>query len=148
MTEFVVVVDKKKFTLDVIDPGEGISNPERIYHCRCAVGMEGFRTPSDEYKTGAKSRTPDWQAPSWAEAPLVPGRIYEYGTQFNPYNHGLISLHAIDEKGHARTGYALHGTKNEASIPGAASHGCIRLKEKDIKWLYQNLPANTLVIIR
>lgn len=89
MSSLVIVVDKKKFTLDVIDPGDGAEDPKRVHHCRCAVGMEGFRTPSDEYKTGPRSRTPDWMAPRWAEEPLHPGTIYEYGTQFNPYMHGL-----------------------------------------------------------
>ena len=144
----IIIIDRDKFRLDVIDPGAGSEDPKRVHSCRCAVGMEGFETPKDEYKTGPRSRTPDWRAPSWAETPLTPGTIYEFGTPFNPYQHGLISIHAIDQKGERRTGYALHGTKNEASIPGYASHGCIRLKEKDIKWLYTHIPDNTLVIIR
>jgi len=28
-----------------------------------------------------------------------------------------------------------------------ASHGCIRLSEEDAKWVYQNIPRGTLVII-
>lgn len=148
MSNLIVVVDRKRFRLDVIDPGVGEDNPLRIHSCRCAVGMEGYRTPADEYKTANRSRKPDWLAPSWAESPLVPGRIYKYGSQFNPYASGLITLKALDEHGDPRTGYALHGTKNEASIPGAASHGCIRLMHHDVDWLYKNLLDNTLVIIR
>jgi lipoprotein-anchoring transpeptidase ErfK/SrfK len=148
MSNLIVIVDRKHFRVDVIDPGPNEDNPLRIHSCRCAVGMEGYRTPADEYKTGPRSRKPDWLAPSWAEMPLTPGRVYKYGSQFNPYAGGLISLKAIDEKGEPRTGYALHGTKNEASIPGAASHGCIRLLDADIKWMYDNLKENTLVIIR
>ncbi len=148
MSNLIVVIDRKRFKLDVIDVKRGDKDPKRVYSCRCAVGAEGYRTPADEYKTGPRSRTPDWRAPSWAEAPLEPGTIYKFGTQLNPYENGLISLRAVDEKGEPRTGYALHGTKNEASIPGAASHGCIRLKKKDIFWLYSHLKDNTLVIIR
>lgn len=148
MSDLIIVIDKGKFTLDVIDPGQGAANPRRVHTCPCAIGAEGFRTPADEYKMGARSRTPDWMAPKWAESPLVPGRIYEFGMMFNPYAHGLITLHAIDEQGQTRTGYAIHGTKNEASIPGPGSHGCIRLKKVDILWLYQHTIDNTLVIIR
>ncbi len=144
----IIVVDKSKYQLVVIDPGNGTQDPKRLRVCPCAIGMEGFRTPSDEYKTGPRSRAPDWQAPQWAEPPLTAGEIYKFGTLYNPYQHGLISLRALDEQGKPRTGYALHGTKNEASIPGAASHGCIRLKRADILWLYEHIADNTLVIIR
>lgn len=144
----VIIVDRDLFQVQVVDPGLPGDNPERVRSMRCAVGMTGFRTPVDEYKTGARTLTPDWRAPSWVEPPLEPGKIYEFGEPFNPYRHGLISLRALDAKGNPRTGYAIHGTTNEASIPGAASHGCIRLKEHHIKWLYDNIPDNTLVIIR
>ncbi|BDR74047.1 hypothetical protein K144316041_27550 [Clostridium tetani] len=29
-----------------------------------------------------------------------------------------------------------------------ASHGCVRLKDEDIKWMYNNIPRNTLVVIQ
>lgn len=29
-----------------------------------------------------------------------------------------------------------------------ASHGCIRLKDENIKWIYNNIPRNTLVVIQ
>lgn len=148
MSDLIIVIDKSKFRVNVIDPGQGTVDPRRVHSCRCAIGAEGFRTPSDEYKLGLRTLRPDWEAPAWVEPPIVPGRTYEFGSMLNPYMHGLITLRAIDEEGIARTGYAIHGTKNEASIPGPGSHGCIRLKKSDILWLYQHTVDNTLVIIR
>lgn len=44
-------------------------------------------------------------------------------------------------------GYLLHGTPNEATIGRAATHGCIRLRDEDITWLYENIPLGTRVFI-
>jgi hypothetical protein len=44
--------------------------------------------------------------------------------------------------------YGIHGTTKESSIGQSASHGCIRMFNKDIKELYDFVPVGTTVIIR
>jgi hypothetical protein len=44
-------------------------------------------------------------------------------------------------------GYLLHGTPYVESIGRAATHGCIRLHDEDIEWLYDNVPIGTPVYI-
>lgn len=44
-------------------------------------------------------------------------------------------------------GYLLHGTPHVASIGRAATHGCIRLRDEDITWLFENVPIGTPVYI-
>jgi hypothetical protein len=44
-------------------------------------------------------------------------------------------------------GYLLHGTPDQASIGTAATHGCIRLRDEDIEWLYTYVPIGTKVYI-
>ncbi len=44
--------------------------------------------------------------------------------------------------------YGIHGTTNPTSIGRAASHGCIRMFNNDIKELYEIVPVGTPVIIR
>jgi hypothetical protein len=44
-------------------------------------------------------------------------------------------------------GYMLHGTPREESIGRAATHGCIRLREDDIAWLYEFVRIGTRVYI-
>ncbi len=44
-------------------------------------------------------------------------------------------------------GYLLHGTPDKQSIGMAATHGCIRLRDEDIEWLYDNVPVGTKVYI-
>ena len=44
-------------------------------------------------------------------------------------------------------GYLLHGTPDKQSIGFAATHGCIRLRDEDIEWLYTYVPVGTKVYI-
>ncbi len=44
-------------------------------------------------------------------------------------------------------GYYFHGTPHEDTIGDAATHGCIRLYDEDIEWLYQHVPVGTPVFI-
>jgi lipoprotein-anchoring transpeptidase ErfK/SrfK len=55
------------------------------------------------------------------------------------------------ELGHFRLalgdGYLLHGTPYNNSIGAAVTHGCIRLRDEDIEWLYDNVPVGTKVYL-
>lgn len=42
-------------------------------------------------------------------------------------------------------GYLLHGTPHAESVGQASSHGCMRLADADIGWLYRRLPVGTRV---
>jgi lipoprotein-anchoring transpeptidase ErfK/SrfK len=44
-------------------------------------------------------------------------------------------------------GYALHGTDKPSSIGQAVSHGCVRLRNEDIAYLYSIVPVGTPVFI-
>ena len=44
-------------------------------------------------------------------------------------------------------GYLLHGTPYKESIGLAATHGCVRLRDEDIEWLYEHIPVGTKVYI-
>jgi len=44
-------------------------------------------------------------------------------------------------------GYMIHGTPDEKSIGRAITHGCARLGDDDIKWLYEFIPDGTPVFI-
>jgi lipoprotein-anchoring transpeptidase ErfK/SrfK len=55
------------------------------------------------------------------------------------------------ELGHFRLalgdGYQLHGTPYTNSVGAAVTHGCIRLRDEDIEWLYDNVPVGTRVYL-
>jgi hypothetical protein len=45
-------------------------------------------------------------------------------------------------------GVGLHGTPYKETIGTASTHGCIRLHDADITWLYANVPVASRVTIR
>lgn len=44
-------------------------------------------------------------------------------------------------------GFLLHGTPDQATIGTATTHGCIRLLDADIEWLYENVPVGATVVV-
>lgn len=57
---------------------------------------------------------------------------------------GSLGSYALDLGG----GYLIHGTTNEASIGEASTHGCIRVRADDLRWLFDNIPLGTRVLVR
>lgn len=45
-------------------------------------------------------------------------------------------------------GYLLHGTRNQRGVGTATTHGCLRLRDEDITWLFLNVEVGTPVLIR
>jgi hypothetical protein len=72
------------------------------------------------------------------------------GTLFIP-PHGTANRRIPGELGRFKldlgNGYLLHGTPYENTIGDAATHGCVRLYDEDIAWLYANVPVGTPVFI-
>ena len=56
---------------------------------------------------------------------------------------GELGAHMLD----TGNGFLLHGTPHKATIGTAATHGCIRLRDDDIQWLYDMMPVGTKVYI-
>lgn len=89
------------------------------------------------------------------EDPTILGTYYlkDRGTQFfaKKIMEGAANWIRIDGN------YLIHGLprdenwvirkSEEAKIGSAASHGCVRLREVDAQWMYDNIPQNTMVII-
>jgi hypothetical protein len=45
-------------------------------------------------------------------------------------------------------GYLLHGTPDQMSIGTATTHGCIRLSDEDLEWIFERVPVGTPVRVR
>ena len=64
---------------------------------------------------------------------------------------GTKNAQIAGELGHFRLdmgdGFLLHGTPYAKSIGAAVTHGCVRLHDEDIEWLYENVPVGTKVYI-
>jgi lipoprotein-anchoring transpeptidase ErfK/SrfK len=56
---------------------------------------------------------------------------------------GELGYHMLD----TGNGFLVHGTPHKKSIGTAATHGCIRLRDQDIAWLYEMIPVGARVYI-
>jgi hypothetical protein len=57
---------------------------------------------------------------------------------------GNLGRYALD----LGRGYLIHGTTDQASIGAASTHGCIRVGDDNLLWLFDNIPLGTRVIVR
>jgi lipoprotein-anchoring transpeptidase ErfK/SrfK len=57
---------------------------------------------------------------------------------------GELGKYALD----LGNGYLLHGTPDQTSIGTATTHGCIRLPDDELEWLYRHIPVGAEVHVR
>jgi len=68
--------------------------------------------------------------------------IPPFGTNQRKYA-GVLGTHRLN----LGDGYALHGTNKPETVGRSVSHGCVRLRNGDIAWLYDNVQVGTPVFI-
>ena len=57
---------------------------------------------------------------------------------------GELGKYALD----IGNGFLLHGTPDQSTIGQAVTHGCIRLADEDLEWLYQYVPVGAAVVVK
>ncbi len=97
-----------------------------------AVGQADWKTPTGEFKIINKIENPAWQHPITKDE-IPPGPDNPLGTRWI----GFWS------DGQAQIGF--HGTNQEELIGEAVSHGCVRMRNRDIQDLYQRVEVGTAV---
>jgi L,D-transpeptidase ErfK/SrfK len=99
-----------------------------------AVGRAGWETPTGQFKVIEKIRNPGWTNPFTGEvAPPGPD---------NPLGERWIAFWT-DGKNFV----GFHGTPNPESVGRAASHGCVRMFNADIRKLFEMVKVGTPVIV-
>ncbi len=101
-----------------------------------AVGKPGWETPTGSFKISHKVKNPSW------ESPLEKGVFIPPGPS-NPLGDRLIVFAELGSKGFV----GFHGTPNESLIGQAVSHGCVRMRNNDIRALFERVKVNTPVVV-
>lgn len=120
-TNTLIIVDKSSRRVNFY------RNCKLVRSMPCAIGKASTQTPSGKYKVLEKIQN----RPYYKDH--IPG-----GDPRNPLGKYWLGI---------GNGYALHGTNNEGSIGGAVSHGCMRMYNSDIQWLYNQAKQGTTVLI-
>ncbi|MFC5650199.1 L,D-transpeptidase [Paenibacillus solisilvae] len=108
-------------------------NNEPIYSFQIATG-KGELTPVGEFKIANKIVNP------WYVRKNIPS-----GDKRNPLGTRWMGLSVPNTGGYR---YGIHGTNAPYSIGRSVSSGCIRMRNKDIEWLFRHIGVGTRVIIK
>lgn len=98
-----------------------------------AVGRTGWETPTGNFKVIEKLKNPRWINPLTKES--IPG-----GDPENPLGNYWIGFWT-----NGKQWIGFHGTPNPNSVGTPASHGCIRMYNKDIEELFYKVTPGTPV---
>lgn len=127
-------------------------NGEVLLKAVCSTGYGGelvdsamgrkwvFKTPVGVYKVTSKLRDPWWRKPDWAfieEGTAIPKNEHE---RYDPNMLGDFALGFGN-------GYFIHGTLYTRLLGVAVSHGCVRIGDDDLKFLFQKVSIGTPVYV-
>lgn len=101
---------------------------------RVGIGAVGFDTPAGIYEIESKAANPAWYVPNSKWAGDLAGKVIPGDDPSNPIKARWMGFF---------DGAGIHGTADEASIGGAASHGCIRMLIPEVIDLYDRVPLHT-----
>lgn len=105
------------------------------------IGQLGKDTPLN-WTTAVESKRPN---PTWTPTAKMHQEYADEGKNlpitFPAGPDNPMGLYAI----YIGRLYAIHGTNADFGIGLRVSHGCVRLRAEDIKWLYEHVPVGTRV---
>ncbi|MEW6601848.1 MAG: L,D-transpeptidase [Nitrospirota bacterium] len=99
-----------------------------------------FDTPRGEYSVKSKIENPDWVKPDWAfveEGEKIPSRVSDR------VESGMLGDYALS----IGNGYLIHGTLYTRLLGRNVTHGCIRVGDNDLEYVFKNTPIGSKVII-
>lgn len=108
-------------------------NPIKSYPI--AVGRRGWETPTGTFRVRDMLVNPTWIHPMTGKA--IPG-----GDPKNPLGNYWIGFWT-----NGKNWVGFHGTPNPESVGTAASHGCIRMYNKDVEELFNQVSVGTPVTV-
>lgn len=99
-----------------------------------------FETPRGERKVQGKKANPVWTKPDWA--------FIEEGEEIPKDGSGRAEPGVMGDYAVAiGNGYYLHGTLYKRLLGRNVSHGCVRLGDDDIEFIYKTTQTGTRVIL-
>jgi len=122
-TNYFIWVDLKNFKVNIF---RGSTNKWVLVHSYlCTIGKKSTQTPKGTYTIGIKG----------LYFGVNKGYKCWYYTQFK----GNYLFHSII--------YNLDGSIRDGRLGMALSDGCIRLAKENAKWIWDNIPSGTKVVI-
>ena len=127
-SKHMIIVNTKKNTLNYY------VNYTLVKKFRCATGKAS--TPTPQRKTTIVNKIKN--RPFYKTG--IPG-----GDPRNPLGKRWMGLNIDGTQGST---YGIHGNNNEKYIGKNVSHGCIRMHNSEVEWLFDQVPLGTVVLIK
>lgn len=99
-----------------------------------AVGREGWETPTGQFKVTSMVKNPGWTNP-------FTGEVMTSGSE-SPLGERWIQFWTD-----GKNAIGFHGTPSRESVGRAASHGCVRMYNEDVRELYALVLVGTPVTV-
>ncbi len=99
-----------------------------------------FDTPQGEFRILRKQKNPLWIKPDWAfieDGYLPPKSARDRVDDFSLGDYAL----------YMRDGYIIHGTIFRTLLGKRVTHGCIRLGDEDLKFVFDTVPTDARVYL-
>ncbi|MEH2043217.1 MAG: L,D-transpeptidase [Nostoc sp.] len=100
-----------------------------------AVGKKGWETPTGSFQVIHMRHYPIWRHP-------ITGKVFEAGTD-SPLGDRWIGFWSD-----GRNEIGFHGTPDIDLVGTAVSHGCLRMRNSDVRLLYEQVSLGTTVLVR
>jgi lipoprotein-anchoring transpeptidase ErfK/SrfK len=99
-----------------------------------AIGKKGWETPTGEWQIMEKIKNPAWTS-------------FKTGEVFAPGRENPLGARWIGFWTDGKDVVGFHGTPDLKSIGTAASHGCVRMRNRDVKALFRLVKVGTTVTV-
>lgn len=99
------------------------------------VGKKGWETPLGNFEVIHMQHNPVWKHP-------ITGKIFEAGSD-SPLGDRWVGFWS---DGHNEIGF--HGTPDDSLVGTAVSHGCLRMRNPDVRMLYEKVKVGTPVEVK
>jgi lipoprotein-anchoring transpeptidase ErfK/SrfK len=100
-----------------------------------AIGKKGWETPTGSFQIIHMRHYPIWRHP-------ITGKVFEAGTD-SPLGDRWIGFWSD-----GRNEIGFHGTPEIDLVGTAVSHGCLRMRNSDVRLLYDQVSLGTTVLVR
>jgi len=141
-----IVIDSHRNRLQVFEDGA------RLLDAVCSTGsgtvlvhpsgkkVWTFDTPLGERRVIRKVRNPVWSKPDWAfiEEGFQPPK--DPSLRIDSMSLGDYALYLGD-------GYIIHGTLFQTLLGQGVTHGCVRLGDEDLEYVYRAIPVGARVYL-
>jgi len=131
-----VLSGKTKVVVDLSDRRTYVyAGEDVIASYPIAIGKKGWETPTGSFQVMHMRHFPVWRHP-------ITGKVFEAGTD-SPLGDRWIGFWSD-----GRNEIGFHGTPEIDLLGTAVSHGCLRMRNSDVRLLYEQVSLGTTVLVR